>query len=259
MRTSGNTVLITGGTSGIGLEMADQLIGLGNTVLATGRSQARLKAAKQRLPQLHTFKSDAGDPKAVRDLAQALTRRFPALNVLVNNAGVMRKIDLQGAAGAQDGLCDEIEINLNGPLRMVQAFLPHLKRQPAAAIMNVSSGLAFVPLPISPVYCAAKAGLHSYTLSLRAQLKRTSVAVFELAPPLTQTALLGAFDPRDMEGVPAMPVAELVRQALAGMVQDRHEIRPGSSNALKLMSRIAPGFILGQMSKSVDRLGDPVA
>jgi uncharacterized oxidoreductase len=120
--------------------------------------------------------------------------------------------------------------------------------------MNVSSGLAFVPFPISPVYCAAKAGLHSYTQSLRVQLQRSAVKVFELAPPLTETPLLGGFDPKDMEGVPAMPVAVLAKAAIDGLAKDDFEIRPGQANALKLMSRVAPGFILKQLSKGVDQM-----
>ena len=119
--------------------------------------------------------------------------------------------------------------------------------------MNVSSGLAFVPLPISPVYCATKAGVHSFTESLRVQLKNTKVKVFELAPPTTQTELLGDFD-FDMKGVSIMKVEDMVKVAIEGMQTDRFEIRPGQANQLKMMSRLAPGFILKQMSRSVDRM-----
>jgi uncharacterized oxidoreductase len=120
--------------------------------------------------------------------------------------------------------------------------------------MNVSSGLAFVPLPVSPVYCATKAGLHSFTLSLRVQLKNTRVKVFELAPPATQTDLLGSFDADDMKGTSIMGVVEMVQRAIKGFESDEMEIRPGQSNTLKLMSRIAPQFILNQLSRPVDRL-----
>jgi uncharacterized oxidoreductase len=135
---------------------------------------------------------------------------------------------------------------------MVKQFLPHLKTKSAAAIVNVTSGLAFVPLPVSPVYCATKAGLHSYTLSLRVQLKNTKVKVFELAPPATQTELLGDFSEEDRQGISIMKVEDMVKVAVNGMMNDRFEIRPGQSNQLKLMSRIAPDFILKQMSRSVD-------
>jgi uncharacterized oxidoreductase len=119
---------------------------------------------------------------------------------------------------------------------------PHLKTKSGAAIMNVSSGLAFVPLPISPVYCATKAGLHSFTESLRVQLKNTNVKVFELAPPATQTELLGDVNPEDMKGVSIMKVEDMVKVAVKGLQTDRFEIRPGQANQLKMMSRVAPGF-----------------
>ena len=139
-----------------------------------------------------------------------------------------------------------------GPVRMVKQFLPHLKKKRAAAIMNVSSGLAFLPLPISPVYCATKAGLHLFTLSLRMQLKNTDIKVFELAPPATQTELLDDFDAEDMKGASIMKVDAMVGDK--GMKNDQLEIRPGQSNQLKLMSRLAPQFILNQLSKPVDRM-----
>jgi uncharacterized oxidoreductase len=129
-----------------------------------------------------------------------------------------------------------------------------LKTKSEAAIVNVSSGLAFVPLPISPVYCATKAGLHSFTESLRVQMKSTKVKVFDLAPPATQTELLGDFNFEDMKGVSIMKVDDMVKAAVKGMQTDRFEIRPGQANQLKIMSRVAPGFILKQMSRSVDRM-----
>src|SRR5258707_14960133 len=120
--------------------------------------------------------------------------------------------------------------------------------------MNFSWGLAFVPLPISPFYCATKAGLHSFPESLRVQLKTTKVKVFELAPPATQTELLGDFDFEDMKGVSIMKVEGMVKVAVKGIQTDRFEIRPGQANQLKMMSRVAPEFILKQMSRSVDRM-----
>ncbi|SDO84988.1 uncharacterized oxidoreductase [Paenibacillus sp. yr247] len=254
MKMSGNTVLITGGSSGIGYEFADQLLKLGNTVIITGRDQAKLDATKRKLPAVHTFQGDAGNPQAIASLYDAVVKQFPKLNVLINNAGFMRKINLHNQEIDLDEINREIETNLSGPIRMVKQFLPHLKTQETAAIINVSSGLAFVPLPISPVYCAAKAGLHSYTQSLRAQLKHTKVQVFELAPPLTQTPLVDMFDPADLAGSKAMSVSKMVGFAIRGMEHDDFEIRPGQSNALKLMNRIAPKFIFKQLSKPVDNM-----
>ena len=194
MKLTSNTILITGGASGIGYELTKQLTALGNTILITGRDQAKMDRAKAAFPKIHTFRSDVSDPKAIATLYEEVTKQFPELNILINNAGIMRKINVHDKAGSLEDITREIEINLSGPIRMVKQFLPHLKTKSEAAIMNVSSGLAFVPLPISPVYCATKAGLHSFTESLRVQLKNTKVKVFDLAPPAIQTELLGDFN-----------------------------------------------------------------
>ena len=255
MKLTSNTILITGGGSGIGYELTKHLTALGNTILITGRDQSKMDRAKAAFPKIHTFRSDVSDPKAIATLYEEVTKQFPELNILINNAGIMREINVHDKAGSLEDITREIEINLSGPIRMVKQFLPHLKTKSEAAIMNVSSGLAFVPLPISPVYCATKAGLHSFTESLRVQLKNTKVKVFDLAPPATQTELLGGdFDVEDMKGASIMKVEEMVQVAVKGLQTDRFEIRPGQANQLKMMNRLAPGFILKQMSRSVDRM-----
>ncbi len=255
MKITGNTVLITGGTSGIGLELARQLLALDNTVIIKGRDLAKLEHAKAELGKVHIVQSDVSDPDAIRALAEKLTKEFSALNVLVNNAGIMRKLNLHEKTDEIEDVTREIETNLNGPIWMVQQFLPHLKNQQNAAIVNVSSGLAFVPLPMSPIYCATKAGLHSYTQSLRVQLKRTNIRVFELAPPGTDTPLFtGEFDVDDVKSFTPMNVTDMVKRAIEGMKKDELEIRPGPSNMLKLMSRIAPQLMVNIMGKSVDRM-----
>ncbi len=255
MKLTGNTVLITGGSGGIGLELAQRFIEAGNNqVIVTGRNAKKLKEAAAKLPGLQTIQSDVSDPKAVDKLYKTVEKKFPRLNVLINNAGVMRSINLHKSGGKAVQLTSEIDINLKGPIWMVDRFLPLLKKNGDAAIVNVSSGLAFVPLPISPVYCATKAALHSYTLSLRVQLKHTGVRVFELAPPATATELLDTFDDKDMEGAAIMPLDKMVDVAMKGFEKNNFEIRPGQSGQLHFMSRVAPGFVLGLMSKPVDRL-----
>ena len=248
MKLSDKTILITGGSSGIGLELARQLLPRGNTVLVTGRDQKKLDAARQALPGLHTFPSDASDPAAIAALHAEVVARFPALDVLVNNAGIMRNLDLNQPRDLAD-VTREIDINLRGPLQMIQQFLPHLKTRPGALIVNVSSGLAFVPLPLSPVYCAAKAALHSYTQSLRVQLRGTGVTVVELAPPGTETPLFRGEFAREMKGQKGMDAAVLVKKAIAGIEAGQLEVRPGLANVLKLMGRVAPTFMLAQMAK----------
>src|ERR1700731_456303 len=254
MKLTSNTILITGGAGGIGYELTKQLTALGNTILITGRDQAKMDRAKAAFPKSHTFLSDVSDPKAIAILYEKVTNQFPELNILINNAGIMRAINVHDKAGSLEDITREIEINLSGPIRMVKQFLPHLKIKSDRAIMTFSPSLAVVPLPIYPVYCATKAVLHSFPESLRVQLKNTKVNVFDLAPPATQTELLGAFTSEDMKGVSIMKVEEMVKVAIEGMQTDRFEIRPGQANQLKMMSRVAPGFILKQMSRSVDRM-----
>jgi uncharacterized oxidoreductase len=248
MKLEQRTVLITGGTSGIGLELARQLQQRGNTVLVTGREQEKLDAAKRLLPELHTFKSDVGNPQDIRALYQNVSARFPALDTLINNAGIMRNLNLNRDRDLND-VTREIDINLSGPVRMIQQFLPHLKARPSALIVNVSSGLAFVPFPASPVYCATKAAIHSYTQSLRVQLEGTTVTVIELAPPGVETPLFRGEFAEETRGQKPMSVGVLAARAIAGIEAGRLEIRPGLSNVLKMMSRIAPEFMLKQMAK----------
>lgn len=248
MKLQQKTILITGGTSGIGLEMARQLLGRGNTVIVTGRDAEKLGAARRALPEAHAFQSDVSDPEAIRALYGSVVAQFPALDVLINNAGIMRNLNLNQERDLND-VTREIEINLSGPVRMIQEFLPHLKTRPDALIVNVSSGLAFVPMPIAPVYCASKAGIHAFTQCLRVQLDGTSVSVVELAPPGSETPLFRGEFAEEMKGQKGMDVKVLVEQALTGIEAGQLEIRPGLSNALKTMSRVAPAFMLKQMVK----------
>lgn len=254
MDLKNNTILITGGTSGIGWELAQQLFKRGNTIIVTGRDSAKLEKVKRENPKIATIRSDVSQAKDIEFLYSTVVKEFPDTNILINNAGFMKVVNMHDQSTNLTELVNEIETNLMGPIRMVREFLPLLKTKSQAAIMNVSSGLAFTPLPIAPVYCATKAALHSFTLSLRVQLKNTKIKVFELAPPATKTELLGRFDSEDMKGISIMPVSDMVSAAVKGMERDQLEIRPGQSNQLKFMSRLAPEFILNQMSGPVERM-----
>src|SRR5579859_6082481 len=176
-----NTILITGGSSGIGFELARQLCE-DNTVIITGRDPEKLNAAKSALSKIHAIQSDVSQAGAIATLHDEVTRDFPALNILINNAGIMRKVNLLDGEADLSAITREVETNLSGPIRTVRQFLPHLQKQQIAAIVNVTSGLAFVPFPISPVYSATKAGLHAFTQALRVQMRKTRVKIFELAP-----------------------------------------------------------------------------
>ena len=244
------TILITGGTSGLGYEFATQLLALGNTVLLTGRDPAKLAQAQQRLPQVHTFQSDVSDPAAIQQLYEQVTAQFPALNILINNAGQMRKLNLNDPAVDLFDVTREIEVNLLGPIRMVQQFLPHLKAQKAAAILNVSSGLALVPYPLSPVYGATKAGLHSYTQALRVQLQGTPVKVFELVAPAAKTPLNDKFA-SDVKDSDLMAPDKIIAQTLKAVQADTWEVYPGLASVIRYASRLAPSLLLGQLSKGV--------
>lgn len=249
MNVTGNTILITGGTSGIGLEFAKCFLQLQNTVIVTGRDKNKLDAVLLAHPGLHGIISDASDPAAIARLHDQVTKDFPAMNVLLNNAGLMRIIKLTDQRSLED-VTREVSVDLASPIQMVQQFLPHLQDKRNAMIINISSGLAFVPIPISPIYSAAKAGLHAYTRCLREQLKSSSVTVVELAPPVTETPLYSDEFKGMMGGAKGMPVDVLVKHAIAGIKAGKTEIRPGQSNLLKIASRVAPGFIFRQMSKA---------
>jgi uncharacterized oxidoreductase len=247
MKLEGKTILITGGTSGIGLELAKHLLAAGNTVLITGRNSARIQKAQQELRGVHVFQSDASEPSEIGLLHQEVLSKFPKLDVIVNNAGIMRNLNLKNASPSD--VTSEVEISLSGPILLNQLFLPHLLKQSEALIVNVSSGLAFIPFVISPIYSAAKAGMHAYTRCLRAQMKGTSVRVIELLPPGTETPLFREEFEKEMKGQKGMDVTVLVKQAIAGIEADKDEIRPGLAKVLGLMSRVAPNFMMAQIAK----------
>ena len=249
MNLTNNTILITGGTSGFGLLFASRLLALGNTVLITGRDKSKLEAAKKQLPGVHTYVSDVSNPNAIRMLYEELTGQFPGLNMIINNAGEMRKISLHQPHDLTD-ITREIEINLMGPIRMVQQFLPHLKTRTNAAIVNVTSGIALMPFPISPIYGASKAGFRSYTQALRVQLKNTKIKVIEVVAPGSSTPLNDKFVNEDgFNAKMLMTPDKIINAAISGMKNDKDEIFPGLSKLMRIMSRVAPKFALAQAGK----------
>lgn len=254
MKLSENTVLITGGSSGIGLEFAKKLSDLGNTVIITGRNQAKLDHVKKQYPNLFAYKSDVTNQDEIRSLYSDVTKDFPALNVLINNAGVMRATKFYNPSEDLNSVAQEIITNLNGPIWMSHQFIPHLKKQKDAAIMNVTSLLGIIPLPMSPVYSASKAGLRYFTACLREQLKHTKIKVFDLAPPATQTELVEVFDKQDVKDFSVMNAEILVNAAVKGMRADNFEIRPGQANQVYYLNKVAPKFLLKMMRKSLDRM-----
>ena len=222
MRMKANTIFITGGTSGIGKGLAEAFYKRENQVIISGRREDRLQAICAANPGMRYFVLDVRDSEAVRTVARKAVAEFPSLNCVFNNAGVQRRLALApGSPLDEEGLRDEISTNVLGVIRVAAEFIPHLTRQPNAVLLNVSSALGFVPLARFPVYCATKAAVHSFTLSLRHQLKGAGVKVIELIPPYVATELGG---PAERPSVPVVPspcrwqrfIAETMKELASG-------------------------------------------
>jgi len=190
MEFKANTVLVTGGGSGIGFALAERFIRSGSSVIICGRREDKLKEAKAKYPQLHIRVCDVSRPSERTALFAWATESFPGLNMLVNNAGIQQRIQLQEKP-AWEIMDQELAINLEAPIHLSTLFIPHLLKQERAAIVNITSGLAFVPLARVPVYCATKAAMRSFTLSMRHQLSGTPIEVIEIIPPAVDTDLGG--------------------------------------------------------------------
>jgi len=190
MEFKANTVLVTGGGSGIGFALAERFIQAGSSVIICGRREDKLKEAQSKYPQMHIRVCDVANPTERTALFTWVTESFPGLNILVNNAGIQQRIQLQQQP-TWETMGQEVAINLAAPIHLSTIFIPHLLQQNWSAIINVTSGLAFVPLAQVPVYCATKAALHSFTLSMRHQLFGTPIAVIEIIPPAVDTDLGG--------------------------------------------------------------------
>ncbi|WP_207896962.1 SDR family oxidoreductase [Sphingomonas sp. PP-CC-3G-468] len=221
-------ILITGGASGIGLALAARLLSAGNRVIICGRNEATLKKAKAEHPALIIRVCDVADAPSRHALVAWLAIDHPDLNVLINNAGVQHRRDFNGDS-ATAALDQEIAINLTAPINLIAELLPALKRQERAWIVNVSSGLAFSPMADVPVYCATKAAIHSFTLSLRHQLRSTSVKVVELAPPIVDTGLGGNARSGGTSSRPMMSPEAFATEALAQLATGRDEVLIGIS------------------------------
>lgn len=209
MQISGNTILITGGGSGIGRALAEAFHAEGNQVVIAGRRREKLDEAAAANPGMKTAILDIENEGAIQTFAEQIKRDYPSLNVVIQNAGIARMEDLfKGKVADAEAM---VTTNLLGPIRLTAALLPLLLKQPKAAVMTVSSGLAFLPLALSPTYCATKAAIHSYTQSLRYQLRNTSVQVLELIPPYVQTELGG---PEQANDPAAMPLKDFITQTM---------------------------------------------
>ncbi|WP_299778428.1 SDR family NAD(P)-dependent oxidoreductase [uncultured Roseobacter sp.] len=240
MKTNNNTVLITGGSSGIGATLAKRLSELGNRVIVCARNEDRLAQIKSRIPSIQTKACDIQDLEQIEALKDDIGSE---VNLLINNAGIVQELSLHANAdlGAQ---IKEVDINLNGILRMLHVFLPSMQNHTTAAVVNVTSATAFIAESKAPIYSATKAAQHALTLALRHQLRDTQVKVFELIPPLTDTPMAA-----HVEGISKLSPDKVASALIAGLEKDQYEIAPGLSRAARLMSRVAPRFAFSQLNK----------
>lgn len=202
MKITGNTILITGGGSGIGRALAEAFHKAGNRVIISGRRRAVLNEVTAANPGMASMVMDATDAAGIRAFAEALVKAHPSLNAVINNAGIMRPEDVAAAPDYLDTAEETIATNLLAPIRLTAALLPHFLKQPAATVLTVSSGLAFVPMVLTPTYSATKSAIHAYSVALREQLKETPVEVIEIVPPYVQTTLMGEGQASDERAMP---------------------------------------------------------
>jgi short-subunit dehydrogenase involved in D-alanine esterification of teichoic acids len=245
MKTAGNTILITGGTSGIGLELVRQFYALGNSLIIASSNEIHLKSLKECFAGIETIQCDLADSESVKNLVDTCFVKFPNINILVNNAGVQYNYSFIEEKEGYTKIASEIGINLISPFQIAYGLLPSLLQKSEAAIINVSSGLAFAPKKSAPMYCAAKAAIHNGTKALRYQLENTSVNVFEIIPSLVATPMT------EGRGKGKITPQQLVDEFMRGFAKDRFEISIGKTKLLRLIQRIAPTFADGIMKNGL--------
>jgi uncharacterized oxidoreductase len=247
MRITGNTILITGGATGIGFALAEAFIRTGNQVLICGRKEHKLLEAKGKLPQLHIKTCDIARESERQSLFEWTTTHYKTINILVNNAGIQRELDFRNGAAELSGE-SEIEVNFTAPVHLSALFIPHLINQPESAIVNISSGLAFIPIAKVPVYCATKAALHTFSVALRYQLRDTSTKIYEIIAPIVDTELdKGAREKRGQENRGIAP-AELASTALKNIENDQFEQPIGMAQMLWQGARSEPEKVFSMIN-----------
>ncbi|MBD3920413.1 SDR family NAD(P)-dependent oxidoreductase [Paenibacillus sp. PR3] len=250
MKLSNNTILITGGTSGIGLGFAQELLKRGNNVIIVGRNQAMIDEVTKTNPGLIGLQGDVSNPESVRAIADFVRNNYPETNILFHSAGIMREFNLLDPSALFEQSTLEIETNLKGTIWLTQALLPQLSMQQEAMIVTVSSGLSFVSSPNHPVYSATKAGIHMFTDALRIQLKKSNknIHVMELVPPLVSETKLQP-STTDNRGIPDMSVQTLVKHGMKGMERNKKRVVPGLSKYLRFGGKYFPDFVSNAMAK----------
>jgi uncharacterized oxidoreductase len=241
---TGNTILITGGSSGIGLAFAERFLGKGNTVVICGRREEKLREAQVKFPELHIRVCDVSLESERQELFKWVENEIPEVNVLVNNAGIQQRFSLLEQEKDWSYYHQEIKANFEAPIHLTMLLLTHLRKKETAGIINVTSGLAFTPMAIAPIYCATKAALHSFTISLRHQLLKTNIEVIEVAPPAVNTDLGGPG--LHTFGAPLDDFADGIFQ---GLEKSEKEIGYGRSAKAMKMSRDEIDQAVQEMNK----------
>ena len=257
MKTSGNAILITGGASGIGLALAKAFTHKGNCVMVCGRDAQQLEEAKHDLPELLVRQCDLADKNERLAFVYWALEQLPGLNVVINNAGIAGPVDLTIDELDIDTVDRQLLIDLSVPVDLSLRFLPHLRRQPFAALVFVSSGLVYSFDASSPAYSTAKAGIHVWAQSMRYQLRETSVAVFDVLPPTVDTNLTPDFDATAMKALKAISPENVADAVIEGMQNDATEIRIGRVKLLEIASRIAPHRTDRLVNAEIDKVRHP--
>jgi len=234
VKLSDNTVLITGGGSGIGLALAEAFAMRGNEVIVCGRNTKKLEAVHKENPSIVAFPCDIASDQDQQRLVEHITQKYPNLNILINNAGIQHNYDFSDTKNHTDLIEEEVNINFLAHLKLTDRFLPVLMQRPSAAIVNVTSALALVPKQSAPIYCATKAAMHNFTKALRYQLEDTPVKVFEIIPALVDTEMT-----KDRGKNKITPEA-LATEALRGIESNKHEIRIEKTKILFMLNRFLP-------------------
>jgi len=243
MKLKNSTVLITGGSSGIGLELAKVLSNKGNKVIICGKSNEKLLAANKQLPQLIIYQCDLSVSAECTDFANKIAKDHPDLNILINNAAIVNKIDFIDDKNALALAENEYQTNLIAPIRLIKLLYPTLSKNPSSAIINITTGLIYAPRVIYPFYNSSKAALHSFTQTLRIRLQNEKTKVVEVMFPAVDTPWHNGTPPKI-----AIPVEKAVAEMITGLEKGNEEIKVGGAKILSLLSRIAPAFAIKKMN-----------
>lgn len=245
MRRSGNTILITGGSSGIGLALAKSFLKLNNKVIITGRDKNKLEQIKESIPEITTYCGDLTDSNVLESLNLFIEQHHPDLNILINNAGVQYNYSFLAKTNLNSKIEYEIATNITAPIQLTHRLLPIILKNKNTAIVNVSSGLFIAPKQSASVYCASKAAIHSFTKTLRYQLEHTETKVFELIPPLVQTSMT------EGRGKSKISPEYLADEFMRNFESDKPEIYIGKTKLLKIISRFSPALADSIMKKEL--------